>query len=189
MNTTKENMPVVQPKMDTSEVRKASFWVGQLCVIVATVLGVYLAATQGLKQAVAFDEIRSDKNNAYLRLSLRTEMAGNIEIVKDYVAKVRKDGSLISRKRALNLQMFVWDNMKFSSNTLETPSEFLTANAEFLRTIAYLHGELASSGISTENGLKRMEEAIKKLEETVIPKIDASVEELRASLKDRDITL
>ncbi|AWI08834.1 hypothetical protein M2447_001529 [Ereboglobus sp. PH5-10] len=184
-----ENLPVVQPKPETSEVRKASFWVSQICVIIATVLGVYLAATQGLKQAIAFDDIRSDKNNAYLRMSLRTEMAGNIEVVKDYVAKVRKDGSLASRKRALALQTFVWDNMKFSSNTLETPSEFLMANADFLRTITYLHGEIAGSGISTDNGLKRMEAAIKKLEETVLPKLDTNVEELRTSLKKRDIDI
>lgn len=184
---TKQN--AAEPKNETSEVRKASFWVSQLCVIIATVLGVYLAATQGFKQAVAFENVISDKNNAAMRISLRNEMAQNTKIVRDYVAKVTKDGSLAARKRALPLQMFVWESMKFSPATLETPPEFLAANAEFIRVINYLHGELGNSGISTANGLKRMEDAVKKLEEEIFPKMDADVSELRASLKKHDIEI
>ena len=182
---TKQN--AAESKNEGSEVRKASFWVSQLCVIVATVLGVYLAATQGFKQAVAFESVISDKNNAAMRISLRNEMTDNTKIVREYIEKVTKDGSLASRKRALPLQMFIWDNMKFSPATLETPPEFLAANAEFIRVINYLHGELGASGISTANGLKRMEDAVKKLEEEIFPKMDANVNELRASLKKYDI--
>jgi hypothetical protein len=178
-----------ESKTESSEVRKASFWISQLCVIIATVLGVYLAATQGLKQAVAFDDIRSDKNNCYLRISLRTEMASNVEVVKAYIAKIRKNDSLSARRSALPLQMFVWDNMKFSSNTLETPSELLNGNIEFLRIINHLYGELSSSGITTETGLKRMEEAIEKLEKEIFPKFDASIDQLRASLEKRNIKI
>ena len=187
MNT--ESRPVAKPALETSEIRKLSFWVSQLCVIIATVCGVYLAASQGLKHAITFDDIRSDKNNAYLRISLRTEMAANVDIVKTYVAKVRKDGSLVSRKSALPLQMFVWENMKFSSNTLETPSELLAGNVEFLRVVTHLHNELGSSGISTGTGLKRMEAAIEKLEKEVFPKFDDNIKQLRDSLEKRDIKI
>lgn len=178
-----------ESKFDTSEIRKASFWIAQICVIIATILGVYLAASQGFKQAMAFEDVRSDKANAYLRISLRTEMANNAEIVKAYVAKIRKNDSFSARKSPLPLQMFVWENMKFSSNTLETPSDMLNANIEFLRGINATYNELASSGISTENGLKRMEEAVAKLENEVFPKLDANIALLRASLEKRDVKL
>lgn len=188
-NTSHPAIETKQPVVDTSEVRKASFWIAQICVIIATVLGVYLAASQGLKQAMSFEEIQSDKANCYMRISLRTEMANNIGVVKTYIAKIQKDDSFGARKSPLPLQMFIWENMKFSPNTLETPPEYLNANVEFLRVINATYQELSTSGISTKTGLDRMQAAVDKLEKEIFPKMDAGIEELKSILKNHDVII
>lgn len=39
------------------ETKKASFWISQCFILLATVLGVYLASSQGFKQALAYGEV------------------------------------------------------------------------------------------------------------------------------------
>lgn len=112
-----------------SEVKKASFWVSHLFIIAATIVGVFLAANEGLKQAMIFDDIRSAKNNYYLRKSLQGELADNIAYIKEFIAKVDRRVD----KPELALETFVWKNMAFSSATLETPSELLREAKQFYR--------------------------------------------------------
>ena len=44
------------PKLDNQELVKTSFWISQVFMIIATIVGVYLAAQEGLSQAIIFDE-------------------------------------------------------------------------------------------------------------------------------------
>ena len=184
-NSSPEITPVV-PQAGASEVRKASFWISQLCIIIATVFGVYLAANQGFKQALAYGSIQSDKSNYHLRQSLRNEIAGNVVIARDYIKRIA-GGGIANRRAPLGFETYVWDTMKFAGNTLETPSELLGANMDFLRKMNDLYNKIAIGDTSVEAGTKRIEEILAAIESETLPKFDASLAEIKERLAKQGI--
>lgn len=165
-----------------SDIRKASFWVSNLFIIAATVLGVFLAATQGFEQAVQFDNLRGDKNNYYMRQSLRGELADNAGYVKEYIAKV--SNQVVSPQ--LVLEDFVWNNMTYAANALETPTELLREAQRFHRRVTEI---MATPHFNDRMKAQHLGELVKHLEENVLPAFDADIEALAKSLKARNVDL
>ncbi|WP_298942810.1 hypothetical protein [uncultured Psychromonas sp.] len=114
-------------RFDNSDLIKSGFWVGQIFLVIATVAGVYLAAQEGLSQALLFENLNSKEKNFYLQHALADELGDNV-ITLDGYAKLLKDKSPYDIKAYHPMiDSFVWDNMKFSPNALETPSQILSA--------------------------------------------------------------
>jgi hypothetical protein len=174
--------------LDTSEASKLSFWISQLCIIVATVLGVFLAANQGFKQAIAYGDIQSDKNNYYLRKSLQNEIAANISHTRGYLKRIER-GSLAERKAPFKLESFVWDCMRNSPYTLEMPSELLRENNDFHRRVMELYDKIAIGDYSVQKGSERMEELLAHMEKDVLPAFDQNTAEIRVRLDSKGIKL
>ena len=174
------------PKIDTTEVRKASFWISQLCIILATIIGVYLAANQGFKQALAYGNIQIDRNNYHLRESLRDEITRNIANTRDYLKVIAK-GGVANRRAPLQLDTYVWDAMKFSPSTLEVPAELLNANMNFMRTMNDLQAKIASGDTPVETATKRIEELLATLETDTIPKFDANIKAIKTRLDKQGV--
>lgn len=163
-----------------SEVRRASFWVSQAVIIIATVGGVYLAASQGLKQAMQFDTIKSMQNNYYLRKSLQNELTDNVGYMREYVEKV---GQRVV-KPPLNLETFVWNSMTYSSTALETPSDLLREAQKFYHT-----ADDIMNNPNWNDGLraKALGELADHIEKNVLPSFEKSTADIRAELKRRGI--
>lgn len=70
-------------KMDHRDLIRSSFWVGQIFMLIATVMGVFLAAQSGLEQALTFDSITRMESNYYLRKSLQDELTDNAQQIYD----------------------------------------------------------------------------------------------------------
>ena len=172
--------------VDTTEVRKASFWVNQIFVLFATVIGVYLASSQGFKQAVAYEKLMSDKSSYYLRLSLRSELADNVQLVKAYAAKL-KTGGFAARKEPFRLDTFVWDSMKFSPSALETPSVLLTGSRNFYRNVADIQAKVADNTYGVENAIKLLNGLTDNMEKEILPLFDTDIKELRDLLDKNKI--
>ena len=172
--------------VDTTEVRKASFWVNQIFVLFATVIGVYLASSQGFKQAVAYEKLMSDKSSYYLRLSLRSELADNVQLVKAYAAKL-KTGGFAARKEPFRLDTFVWDSMKFSPSALETPSVLLTGSRNFYRNVADIQAKVADNTYGVENAIKLLNGLTDSMEKEILPLFDTDIKELRDLLDKNKI--
>ena len=161
-----------------SEIKKPSFWIGHLFIILATVIGVFLAANEGLKQAVLFDDIRSAKNNYYLRKSLQSELADNVGYIREFIAKVENRVD----KPELVLESFVWKNMSFSGSTLETPSELLREAKQFYRRA----GEIMDTPYyNNYNKAAFLGELAKHVEDKVLPMFEENTAALRKSIKER----
>ena len=160
-------------KIDNAELIKSSFWISQIFIIVATVTGVYLAAQEGLSQALLFESLNSKENNYYLRAALDSEISDNIKTLEQYAAFLTKKNPYDLKEHSPKLAHFVWDNMKFSSYTLETPSHLLSSARRFYnesddliakiesRYYGRTHGsklilELAEN--MTNNGLRQLKE-------------------------------
>lgn len=184
------NMP--NPKMEVeriNEIKKASFWVSQLFILLATVVGVYLAATQGYKQAVQFENMTSHKESYYLQKSLQYELQDNVTILKNYMSKIQDGAYYGARNEPLDFYNLVWENMKFSSTTLATPPELLRQAQQFYRAVANIHQQIATSDISAPNGIKKLQEQIDIVEQSLIPALEKSTEQIKNVLSGTDIVL
>jgi hypothetical protein len=179
-------IPVTPPPRD--DVFKLSFWISQCFILAATVIGVYLAATLGFKQALAYGEIQSDKTNYYLRLSLKGELLDNVERVKAYI-KSLGSGGFAARQQAFHLDTFVWESMKFSSATLETPSELLTESRNFYRQVTDINEKVKTNDLSGESGAKRLQALVDRMEQDVLPKFERDIDGLKTKLARNGIRL
>lgn len=168
------------------EARKLSFWISQCFILVATVLGVYLASSQGFKQALAYGDVQAARNNYYLRKSLQSELSDNIALVREYMVKVEK-GNLADRKAPFALDTFVWESMKNSSSTLETPPELLRGSRQFYRGVADLQQKIADSAVSGKVGSDRLGALVDDLEKNVLPKFTSDMDGLRKWLAERGV--
>lgn len=174
------------PNMEHKELANSSFWIGQLFMIVATVLGVYLAAQTGLKQAIAFDAITDMQNNFYIRRSLYDELDDNIQIIREYA-------KLITQNRELDLDpavdTFVWDTMRDNPNTLQTPPYFLRETRRFYTNSKDIVGKVHEHIFSTSHAAKQLNELADHMEQQVLPKLKMNIAKLEKDLKKNDIEL
>lgn len=170
------------------ETKKLSFWVSQIFILLATVVGVYLASSQGFKQAVAYGELQSAKTNYFLRQSLRNEIGRNIPLVRAYADAIGT-GSPSARNQPINLDTFVWDCMANSSATLETPPELLSESRKFYRDVADIRKLIADQTIAIGVGKERLDAVLAHMEKDVLPKFDADIQALKKHLKDNNITV
>lgn len=180
-----------QPKgMDTDEVRKVSFWISNIFIVLATIMGVYLAASQGFKQAIIFDNIQSDKKNYYLRKSLQNELESNVDIIDEYLNKIRQ-GAFPS-ELSLVMNTFVWEAMRFSSTTLEVSPEILGPVQTFYTQVPSIRGRILNqqaNTLSTAQGARRIQEQVDIVKEKVIPALEADMATIAERLKKHDIDI
>ncbi|RKS84467.1 hypothetical protein DES39_2143 [Orbus hercynius] len=180
------------PKVDierVNEIKKASFWVSQVFILLATVIGVYLAASQGYKQAVQFENMTSYKESYYLQKSLQYELQDNIVLLKGYMAKIQDSNYYGARNEPLNFYTLIWENMKFSSTTLSTPPMLLRQAQQFYREVAKLHESIAISDISVPTGIKKLQAQIDIVEQQLIPTLEKNTAQIQHELAGSDIIL
>lgn len=103
-------------KRDGRDSVNTGLWVGQVVLVISTVVGVYLTAHVGLKQAVVFDEIDTTENRYKVLSSLESELRSNIEILRDYAKRVEETGSADLPEP--ELQKVVWNSLAGSPTTL-----------------------------------------------------------------------
>lgn len=184
-NQEKQTKKLKLPNMEHRELASSGFWLGQLFMIVATVLGVYLAAQTGLKQAIIFDAITDIQNNYYLRRSLYDELDDNVQVIREY-------SKLITQNRAADLdpvvETFVWETMRYNSNTLQTPPYFLREARQFYASTSDIVSKVHSHIYSANHGAKQLNELTDRMENQVLPKLKASIDKLENELKENNIS-
>jgi hypothetical protein len=163
--------------------------VSQIFIIIATVVGVYLAAQEGLSQAIKFDALSNMQNNYHLRHALYDEVSDNVEILSHYADTVETVSSNSLVKMHPQMGLFVWDNMRYSANALETPSDILSD----IRRL-YLESEKIISNIETRHysvsyGKDQLQNVLSKIKEDTLPKLKTNYETLSKELKDNDIAV
>ena len=170
------------------ETKKLSFWISQLFILLATVFGVYLASSQGFRQALAFGEIQGDKSSYFLRKSLQGEIADNLVLVRDYMQRL-ETGGLAARKAPFRLDSFVWETLKSAPATLETPPDLLRESRLFYRGVADIQEKVANNTYEAKTGIARLGELVNRMEKDVLPRFSANLRELRQSLARRGVTV
>lgn len=189
-NSAMNNSPTnSHSKPNGRDLSNSRFWISQACVIIATIVGVFLAAQQGLSQALLFDTLNSKESNFYLRYSLDNEISSNIVTLKEYanLLKQNKIRDLKSNRPAL--QRFVWETMKYSPATLETPSHILAAANQFYLQTNILLNQIENRKFGAQFAAKKMIDLLTTMEESGLKSLRSSHQKLKAELADADITV
>ncbi|NRQ42480.1 hypothetical protein HRH59_07825 [Rheinheimera sp. YQF-2] len=173
--------------LQQGEISNLSFWVSQISMIIATILGVYLAAQQGLRQAVVFEQIQSDKSNYYLRKSLQQELSDNLQLIKTFTEQIKGVGTHNIKRHSLTLDTFVWESMKFSPATLETPPALLSESRKFYREVNDIHGKILSSFYSPHYGTTLLLAQVEHMETVVLPMFEADTSQLKQALSQQEV--
>lgn len=191
-SSAERTIPLVQKKklLEVGEISNLSFWIGHFFMLLATVLGVYLAGQQGLRQAVEFEQIQSDKNNYYLRQSLHDELNDNLQLIREYTEKLSGVSISSARSQNLTLDKFVWDTMRYSPATLETPSELLGESRKFYRDVNDAYEKIRNGYFHyPEQGGKVLLEVVAHMEANVLPRFQENLSGIKAVLDKKKVSL
>lgn len=174
--------------LQQGEVSTLSFWISQVFMIIATVLGVYLAGQQGLAQAVNFEQIQSDKNNYYLRKSLQHELEDNVALLQDYIELLSVPCSRSAAQcYALQLDQFIWQSMKFSNATLETPPELLRESRAFYRQVNDIQQKISQNVYGRSYAAGLLEQQINHMQQVVLPMFEDDLAKLMVVLNANNV--
>lgn len=174
-------------RLDNSELARTSFWISQVFMIIATVAGVYLAGKEGLNQAITFDNLSNMQSNYYLRHSLHDEVSENVATLLDYVKTTRENRPPDLKRVHPQLADFVWDAMKYSPTTLETPSELLSPVRQFYLKVDSLLARLEARHILRSKGLDELEALCLQMQNELLPKLQTNYQGLATELKRSNI--
>jgi len=164
------------------------FWIGHFLIMVSTVLGVYLAAHSGLKTAVEFDAITSDKDNYYLRANLKDEIVYNIGVTERIIKQIEKHGTF-DRKNYPKFQNYVMDTMKEQSNTLKTPNIILSGTLQYYDRVERLFDQRKRHHFNYPELAKKLRKEITNYRKDVLSVMDDDLKALKTRLAEAGVTL
>lgn len=190
-NETAKNTITNQPqkRVDNADLIKSSFWISQIFMIVATVAGVYLAAQEGLSQALLFENLNSKEKNYYLQRALSDELTDNMTTLNNYADFITEKSPYDLKPHRPLLSLFVWENMKYSSSTLETPSHILSAARRFNSESQSLIAKIEKRHFGRKEGAKRIRVLTQSLQENGITPLTISYTSLYHELTEAGIQI
>ena len=166
------------------------FWFGHTLILLATVLAVYLAASAGLKTAVEFELIKSDRDSFYMRSALLDEARDNAEQIETWVKEYRggKARKFIGNPEFFKLDDYIWQTMKDNPGTFEIPSEVLTGVRRYYglseNTLRHMTGKKPAA--DKADALLKATESFKS---EVLPVLEKDIKKLQDKLEGMDIEL
>lgn len=181
------NTARISPKLDNKDLTKSSFWISQVFMIIATITGVFLAAQEGLSQALQFDSLNRQENNYYLRRSLDDEISVNITTLKAYADLVESNKVYDLKSQRPALLNFVWENMKYSSSTLETPSHILSKASQFYANTHVIITRIENRKYGAKFGAKKLRELITDMENSGLKALKENHQRLAKTLAAKNI--
>lgn len=174
-------------RFDNSDLIKSGFWVGQIFMIIATVVGVYLAAQEGLYQALQFDNLNSKENNYYLQHALADELGDNIIILNTYAALLKDKSPYDIKAHHPMMNDFVWENMKYSSNALETPSHILSGVRRYNSETTAIINKIENRKVGAKYGAGLLFDLNQKIKSGALKALIANYTQLHQELAEAGI--
>ena len=184
-----KNLKMQQPaiKFDNSDLVKTGFWVGQIFMVIATVVGVYLAAQEGLSQALLFENLNSKEKNYYLQHALADELGDNIIALNAYAKLLQEKPIYDIKANHPVVDDFVWESMKYSPNALETPSNILSEIRRYNSEVALIIKKMESNQFGPKHGSGLLLALNKKISDGALNNLIGHYTQLHSELVEAGI--
>jgi hypothetical protein len=171
--------------------KNREFWFSHAIILAATIIAVYLAASAGLKSAVQFELIKSDRDSYYMRSALLEELKDNLDNIESWGKEYRsgKAGEFIGKPDDFKLDTYVWTSMKESPSTFEIPSEILTNIRRYYRNTDIALAKMTSKKSSSSTVVDTMLEQSKDIRANTLELLEANIKSLKTKLQKLDVPL
>ena len=173
-----------EPVLDISDIRSLGFWISNALMIAATIFGVYLAASEGFKQAMLFRQAEEQEHTYDLLTALRAEVIRNRENAGAATAKGLEELPQ-SWEEPPVIQRYIWQTMQNVPETFRVPPEALNGIALYYEALDN-HLVTAFNGSthrSTQySAFQALEKANAAFDKDVIATIGAKMARLQDSL-------
>ncbi|CAA0113220.1 Uncharacterised protein [BD1-7 clade bacterium] len=123
------------------------FWLGQVFTLVATIVGVYLAANSGFEKAIEFESLQSKRSAYFVNRALYNELSANLEEIDAWVEEFNKDpmhNAMDMRAESYQLDTFLWETMQEGSSIFEVPYQQVKVISGFYGSVEHLRGVMLS---------------------------------------------
>ncbi len=166
------------------------FWLSNAVVLASTVLGVYLAARAGLETAVEFEAIRADRDNYYLRQSVREEVRYNLEVAETILAFAERRGMYRHNIEGIpKFKYFIMETLRESPSTLATPTRILLGVQYFYDDVNDILERTHNRYHSVPRMRKLLRKRIDRFKTEILPLMDADLARLRARLRKAGVVV
>ena len=165
----------------------SEFWIGQMVVVICTILGIYLAATIGFKKAVDLTLLESDRDTYYLASSFEGEIKNNLAQIDAFLTE-HDAAPFMPEGATLKLNRFVFDAMKFAGSTMELPPAVVNGVSTFYLDAGETMDLLNAKQLNKQSGFKKLRTMIDELKADELPKLEKMADDLQAKLIDAGIT-
>ena len=165
------------------------FIVSQVCMIAATIAGVYLASSEGLKSAIEFQLIESDRTSYYQQTALAHELRTNTEELEEFITLWQEPNTVVVEGYLPKFDTFIWQASTESEGTFEIAPPLLLGMVEFHREV---NGAIQAR-LGKKTSRKKMMEILiaqrDKAQNETLPGLEKSRDALRARLKRHDVVV
>lgn len=183
-------MAITKEVLNVSKNKTTEFWVSHLIILAGTIIGVYLAASAGLKVAIQFELIKSDRDSYYMRSALLDELKDNTDTIHKWGTEYRggKAMKFIGKPKDFKLDTYVWTTMQDNTGTFEIPSEILTSVRRYYRDVNIGLSKMTSREPAAKD-VDLMLEQTKKMKVTTLILLKKDIEGLKQRLEALDVPL
>ena len=170
-----------------SDLINPAYWVGHTFAVIATVFGVYLAASLGFKKAVELELLRADRGTYYVAQSLLSQTEANLEHFDEYIEKAKGKSFLRDELDGMHVNDFVIESAKFSESTFEIDPIVLTEISQFYSN---LNNAFANYYPDKQTALLyEVKKEIAKVNDGPLQRLEEHVEKLRKNCADKGLDL
>lgn len=123
------------------------FWLGQLFTLIATIVGVYLAANSGFDKAIEFENLQHQRDSYHVQQSLLKEMQVNLKQVEEWIDEFDRNpqhNNMDMYPDKYQLDTFLWQTTQEGSAIFEMPYSFVSGVSDFYGRAEYLRTQLIS---------------------------------------------
>jgi hypothetical protein len=170
--------------------KSKEFWFSHVIVLLGTVFGVYIAASAGLKTAIEFELIKSDRDSYFMRSALLEELKDNINTIETWGKEYRGGNArkFIGKPKDFHLDTYVWITMQDNPGTFEIPAEILTTIRRYYRKTEVGLAKMTSHQPAANDVDKMIKDSQTMRKKTVVLLIE-DIKALKNKLVDFDIKL
>lgn len=168
-------------------IRSGEFIISQLCMIGATIAGVYLAASEGLKSAIEFQLIESDRASYHQQTALAHELQTNTAELEQFINLWKQPNTVVTEGYLPSFDTFVWQASIENPVTFEISPPLLLGMVAFHREVNGAIKARLGKKISRKQMMEKLIEQRDKARNETLPGLEKSRDSLRRKLKRYDV--
>ncbi len=166
------------------------FWLGQVFMIVATVLGVFLAANSGFKKALEFERLQNKRGAYLLEQALTDEVRENFINLKEWYALYEVDpgrNELNNSPESHVLDGLVFSTIAENDATTGINYKELKLISNFYRSAEPLLSDMKSGNPFAFASVQKDYKALVEQTEETLKTLDESIESQEKRLKEAGV--